>query len=68
MGFKKGIMLRVFSHSREKRSFEYDIRLMALMQKKKKGKSSHMTSLPQHELSEGFENVNFLKNDKKINK
>lgn len=25
------------------------------------GKSSHMTSLPQHELSEGFENVNFLK-------
>lgn len=29
------------------------------------GKSSHMTSLPQHELSEGFENVNFLKNDKK---
>lgn len=29
------------------------------------GKSSHMTSLPQYELSEGFENVNFLKNDKK---
>lgn len=27
-----------------------------------RGKSSHMTSLPQHELSEGFENVNFLKN------
>lgn len=29
------------------------------------GKSSHMTSLPQHELSEGSENVNFFKNDKK---
>lgn len=27
------------------------------------GKSSHMTPLPQRELSEGFENVNFLKND-----
>lgn len=27
------------------------------------GESSHMTSSPQRELSEGFENVNFLKND-----
>lgn len=33
-------------------------------------KSSHMTTLPpkKRELSEGFENVNFLKNDEKINK
>lgn len=29
------------------------------------GKSSPLTSLPQRELSEGFENVNFLKNDKR---
>lgn len=48
----------------DKMSFEYDARLKAVMQIMENPATRLL--YPQHELSEGFENVNFLKkNDKK---
>lgn len=57
MDDKKGTGVKKWNHAERNMSV-----LVKKKEKKSFGLSSHMTSLPQRELSEGFENVNFLKN------
>lgn len=60
---KRNLGVKTLNHAERNVSVLVRIDKMTQSSNADNGKISHMTSLPQHELSEGFENVNFLKND-----